>query len=171
MPHYCPTIALLSHLAVRVALDSIVASVLPHFIATYGTPDIGHPPQSAGAPNPLNQPLQHTFDDIDMLAVSVFNAFDPPVEIAARLGHLRPDVIVVDTAWLPISSLLHRVVAESKVPGVRCVIGSLQVTDVLKIQSVHHGMHDVVNCNDTSEHIGRRLLEIHAGDSRTGRDQ
>lgn len=97
------------------------------------------------------------------MSISVFAAFDSPAVIAENLSALKPDVIMVDPAWLVAAALLESLAKISGVGKARRVVGALDVDDVLKIQTAHRGMFDVVDLSvPVDERIGA-LRRIHSG--------
>jgi DNA-binding NarL/FixJ family response regulator len=129
---------------VRVAVDSIVAAVAP-LLLSEGATD-GH-------------------------TVEVFNAFNPPQAISTRMAEIRPDVVVVDSAWLVIASLLENLMNLSGLANAKRVVASRVVDDVLKIQVAHRGMHDVVDLNSTPSATIHSLSLVHGGTSSLANDE
>lgn len=122
----------------RVAIDSIVASMVPSLVG--------------------DEPTEgHVFER--------FNAFDSPHDISVQIAEIRPDVVVVDSAWLVIASLLENLVRLSGFPAAKRVLGSRAVDDVLKIQAAHRGMHDIVDLSLSPSEITRSLVRLHNGTS------
>ena len=91
------------------------------------------------------------------IGVTVFDPFAPPTQIAAAFSATVPDMILVDPAWLVVSSLLLTVVQMSGCTETRCVVGSPRMDNVLKIQAAHGGFFDVVDLtadpHDVLDHL------------------
>lgn len=97
------------------------------------------------------------------------NTFDPflsPAEIKARITELVPDLLVVDPAWLVIAPLLMTVVRLSGCSGTRCIVGSRQLDNVLKIQASHGGFVDVIDLTTDIATLIAQLEDTHRGYSR-----
>jgi DNA-binding NarL/FixJ family response regulator len=74
-------------------------------------------------------------------------------------------VIVVDRAWLIVASLLESLISVSGLRHAKRVVGSRMVDDVLRIQSAHHGMFDVVDLTMPTHHLVTCLQKINDGSS------
>lgn len=128
----------------RIAIDSLVAAVAPTLISEASK-------------------TTHT--------VEVFNAFESPHGISVRMSEIQPDIVVVDPAWLVISSLLENLLTAGGHTAAKRVVASRVVDDVLKIQVAHRGMHDVIDLT-ASTHINIRSLErLHQGSSSLSADE
>jgi DNA-binding NarL/FixJ family response regulator len=124
--------------AVRVAIDSLVAGACPDLV----------------------MPAR---DSVNTVSIAVFAAFDSPSAISESLAAHQPDVIVVDRAWLVAAALLESLAKLSGVPKARRVIGSMAVDDVLKIQTAHRGMFDVVDLSVPLDECLGTLRRINSG--------
>lgn len=132
--------------ALRVAIDSLIATTSPDLVV----------------------PVSDNASDV---SVAVFAAFDSPSAIAESLASHKPDVILVDHTWLVAAALLESLTKISGVGKARRVVGTLEVSDVLKIQTAHRGMFDVVDLSaPLDERIGA-LRRIHSGVSSLATDE
>lgn len=100
--------------------------------------------------------------------------FEPllsPSKIATRLTEIRPDVVLVDRTWLELASMLKKLVQRSGSRNARIVVGAKNVDDVLKIQAVHRGMHDVVDLGRPVDDIIKALQRVNNGESSLQHDE
>jgi len=72
---------------------------------------------------------------------------------------------VVDSAWLTVAPFLESLVAVSGQHDAKRVVGARVVDDVLRIQSAHRGMFDVVDLTMPTPDLVARLHRIHGGTS------
>lgn len=125
---------------VKVLLDSLVADSAPHLVES----------------------LQHAEPQI---AFEVFNPFLLPGQIATIIETFQPDIILLDTAWFPISVLILSLIKLTGSMHTRTVIASAHVDDVLKIRVAHRNFYDVITTTSSSEALISSLHRIQKGDS------
>ena len=81
------------------------------------------------------------------IVIEVIDSFLSPARFAQQLSQLKPDVLVVAPVWLTITPLLFKVLELSGNDSIPRIIATSECTDVLKIQSAHHGYSDVLDLN------------------------
>ncbi len=105
---------------------------------------------------------------------STFDSFDPqvsPERILATVIKCRPEIVVVDRAWLAASSLLSRILADGGCPAARCVLGATSTSDALRIQAVRRGFFDIVDVTRPANDVLDHVREIHGGTTRLQLDR
>lgn len=102
---------------------------------------------------------------------AVFEPLLSPSEIAKRLTEIRPDVMLVDRTWLELASMLKKLVQLSGSSKARIMVGAKNVDDVLKIQTVHRGMFDVVDLGKPVDDIINALQRANNGESSLQNDE
>lgn len=98
--------------------------------------------------------------------LAVFDPFAAPVSLGRVLADACPTVIVVDRMWLHLSPLLMRLVARSGCDDVRIVLAVVGVDRVVRVQSAHCGLFDVVDLDDDLHDVAVRLARLRSGTSR-----
>lgn len=117
----------------RIEIDSLLAGRCPELLTT------GHPD----------------------FAVGVFDAFISPWYLRTLLETSRPEVIVVDPAVMVASFLLLEIVRGAGCRVDRVVVGSDQITDVMKVQAMRGGFFDLVDTSRPTEGVRHRLEAVH----------
>ena len=100
------------------------------------------------------------------VTLNTFDPFLPPMEITARIAEVVPDLLVVDSAWLVIAPLLMTVVRLSGCIGTRCIVGTSNLDNVLKIRASHGGFVDVIDLTNDTATLIAQLEDVHRGQSR-----
>lgn len=103
-----------------------------------------------------------------------YGIFDEHVSrgrLVATVARIRPELVVVDPSWLPISALLRRALDEGGCPATRCVLGSSGVSDALKIRAVRHGFVDIVDIEQPADRVVDHVREIFDGRTRLEGDR
>lgn len=103
--------------------------------------------------------------------VHTFDPFRAPADIAREFARLRPDVIVVDSMWLIVSSLLMALLRQSGCEHTRPVVGARNIDEVMKVKTAHHGFYDLVDLDEPASEIFVNLKRIHSGSSRLRDDR
>lgn len=105
---------------------------------------------------------------------AAFGIFDGHVSrehLVAIILRFRPEIVVVDTSWLAISDLLSRSLVLGGCPDARCVLGSSEVSDALKIRAARRGFVDIVDIEQDPSLLIEHLGEIFDGRSRLEDDR
>lgn len=103
-----------------------------------------------------------------------FGTFDrriSPERISETVARFRPEVVLVDSSWLVLSTLLLHCLVVGGCPDARCVLGSFTSSDSLKILASRRGFFDIVDLGQTAHEMLDHIRGIHLGESRLRQDR
>ena len=97
---------------------------------------------------------------------------DPtPKELLSMVVRWRPEIVVVDPAWLVLADLLRKILVVGGCGSALCVVGSATTSDVLKIRAARSGFFDIVDLSRPGGEVLEHLRESLAGESRLSKDR
>jgi DNA-binding NarL/FixJ family response regulator len=110
-------------------------------------------------------------DSATDLSFGTFDRRISPDRISETVARFRPEVVLVDSSWLVLSTLLLHCLVVGGCPDARCALGSFTSSDALKILASRRGFFDIVDLGQTAHEMLDHVRGIHLGESRLRQDR
>ena len=92
--------------------------------------------------------------------IQVFEFRSAPASISEAAKLHRPDLIVVDAAWLHLTHLLDRIMDLAGCRPVTVVVASRQVDEVFKVKAAHRGFTHHLDLDEPADSLVEKLCSI-----------